>query len=197
MEDRDAWTLGGLAQQVGAGVALESLLRGSPVLSVRLGDELGSPRINTPSQGVKQKSPLRDTALGPADGGATTVAKGVSPLGEMAFPGNRVASLEKSSRNPFSSMITVGRAANNDVWLKAGQVSKIHAFLFPPAAGEGWVLQDNGSTNGTRLDGVALEPKARVPLAPGAEIEFAGVVTHFLDEPGLSLILGMIAGDDD
>ena len=128
------------------------------------------------------------------EGSETQVALAVSPLGEIAFPDNRVVSLIKSDRNPFSSMLTVGRAPNNDVCLHATEVSKIHAFLLPQADGS-WLLEDNGSTNGTQVDGIPLTPKVRVSIASGAELEFAGVVVHFVDLAGLSLILSMNSGE--
>ena len=38
-----------------------------------------------------------------------------------------VIPLEKRGGNPFANMITIGRARNNDVVLKASEVSKFHA----------------------------------------------------------------------
>src|SRR5579883_107672 len=65
-----------------------------------------------------------------------------------------VVFLEKTDRNPFAHMITVGRAMNNDVVLADSTVSKVHAY-FTRTPG-GWMLTDQHSTNGTYVEGKQL-----------------------------------------
>lgn len=193
MTARDRWTIGRLASRVEQGERLEDILGGRPALVVRHGSEVESTRIDTPQEGSVrlQRKALSDTALRSADEGAETqVSLLASPLGELAFAANRVASLLKSDRNPFAGLITVGRARNNDVCLAAGGVSKIHCFLHPTP--DGWLIEDNGSTNGTAVNGTTLTPKVRVPLRPGSEVDFGGVLTVFLDADGLGVLLGMV-----
>jgi hypothetical protein len=78
--------------------------------------------------------------------------------------------LVKSARNPFATMITVGRAKNNDVVLPTATVSKFHAsFAERPG---GWSITDQRSANGTWLEAMRLEPGVSVPLPDEAWLRF-------------------------
>jgi hypothetical protein len=67
--------------------------------------------------------------------------------------------LKKKSRGRFPHMITVGRANNNDVFIKDNLVSKFHSYF--SQRNKQWFVADSGSTNGTFVNGKALE--ATVP----------------------------------
>ena len=57
---------------------------------------------------------------------------------------------------------TIGRGSSNAIVVGDGVVSKAHARIaFDPAAAA-WVLEDLGSTNGTRLDGVPVSGRERL-----------------------------------
>lgn len=86
----------------------------------------------------------------------------------------------------FPSMITIGRAKNNDIVVPDALVSKFHAFFRQLDDGE-WGLADAGSANGTRLGDVDLPPKGQPErVRPGDRITFGGVSSfRFLDAGGL------------
>ena len=86
----------------------------------------------------------------------------------------------------FPSMITIGRAKNNDIVVPDALVSKFHAFFRQLDDGE-WALADAGSANGTRLGDVDLVPKGQPErVRPGDRITFGGVSSfRFLDAGGL------------
>jgi len=90
--------------------------------------------------------------------------------------------LVKSDRNPFERLITLGRARNNDVILQSSSVSKVHAW-FSTEGPTGWVIQDNGSTNGTTHNDQLAPPKRNLPLSFGDTLGFAGVQAVFADGP--------------
>ena len=84
----------------------------------------------------------------------------------------------------FPSMITVGRARNNDIVVPDALVSKFHA-VFRVSDGK-WGLVDLGSANGTRIGDTALAPKgAPQPLRSGDLIAFADQSFRFLDAASL------------
>jgi pSer/pThr/pTyr-binding forkhead associated (FHA) protein len=84
---------------------------------------------------------------------------------------------KRAGSNPFMNMITLGRASNNDIVLATGNVSKLHAYL---RLQDGkWSICDAGSTNGTWLDGRAVDRNggavtshAVVRLGKRIEMEF-------------------------
>ncbi len=76
--------------------------------------------------------------------------------------------------NAFGLMITVGRAANNDIVLVDQQVSKFHANFARNVQGQ-WTITDS-SSNGTWVDGRRLETRTAQPLLPGASIDLAHAV---------------------
>ena len=57
---------------------------------------------------------------------------------------------------------TIGRGASNTIVVGDGVVSKAHARIAFDPAGAAWVLEDLGSTNGTRLDGVPVSGRERM-----------------------------------
>src|SRR5581483_12197746 len=67
---------------------------------------------------------------------------GVHPLHRYGC----VVWLEKTRRNPFANLITIGRAPNNDIRYPLESLSKLHATL--SFAGEHWQIQDHSSRNG-------------------------------------------------
>lgn len=75
------------------------------------------------------------------------------------------------------AMITIGRAENNDVCVRADAVSKFHAFISISA--EEVTLGDAGSTNGTTVRGSPLPPRGRTKLFPGDELAFGALQATF------------------
>jgi predicted component of type VI protein secretion system len=137
-------------------------------------------------------SSVHTVVLGGGDARATLSE--AAPLVDAADEVDDLADAEvhavtKSARNPFSLMVTVGRAANNDIVLPAGTVSKFHASL--RATPGGWILCDHGSSNGTYLDDRRLVPDQAVDLGDDAWVRFGrGVLCRFLTPSGLADLLG-------
>ena len=113
-------------------------------------------------------------------GGVMPPLKGGSTL--HVFP-----LVKRDAANPFSMMITFGRAPNNDLHVELSQVSKFHGYF--SQAGENWQVTDAGSTNGTFLDGVRLEHRRAVTVEPGAEVRLGEVPAWFVDSWGLFELL--------
>jgi len=86
---------------------------------------------------------------------------------EADTPVIRVA---KGGGGQFPGMVTVGRAPNMDIVLPHDSISKFHAFF--SRDGDGWVLTDAGSTNGTAVNEQRLEANAPVALRVGARVVF-------------------------
>jgi translation elongation factor P/translation initiation factor 5A len=85
--------------------------------------------------------------------------------------GMKAVPLVKTSRNVFSSKITVGRATNNDVIIRAQMISKAHAtFLLDD--GDRVKLMDMGSANGTMVNGRRLKKREMVPVGSGDTVTF-------------------------
>jgi hypothetical protein len=84
---------------------------------------------------------------------------------------------------PFPSgdqiRFTIGRDGGCDMVLPDPTVSRWHAGLKREASG--WMLDDLGSTNGTRLNGWRV--RAWVPVRDGDLVSF-GAVTYVIGRPG-------------
>jgi pSer/pThr/pTyr-binding forkhead associated (FHA) protein len=70
---------------------------------------------------------------------------------------------------------TIGRSRQCDIVLTDPNVSRRHAEIRP--RGGSWVLTDLGSTNGSRVNGRAIEDTE--VLKPGDEIELGSTVLEF------------------
>lgn len=95
-----------------------------------------------------------------------------------------VAALVKSDRNPFTSLIMIGRAQNNDVVLPYPGVSKLHASVRLDAANN-LSLRDEGSTFGTELNGVRLQGSLDHPLHSGDALVLGGLQATYLEGQAL------------
>ncbi len=83
----------------------------------------------------------------------------------------QVIPLVKSGNNQYTARITVGRARNNDIVIRASKISKLHAMFVPDEAGR-YSLMDMGSMNGTEVNGRRLQPKESVLLKSGDRLAF-------------------------
>jgi hypothetical protein len=90
---------------------------------------------------------------------------------EGAHRATYVCPLVKRDVNKFASMITVGRAANNDIRINLPSISKFHAYFTHVASNDTWFVADANSSNGTFVNGERLKgDKSRVKLANGAAV---------------------------
>jgi hypothetical protein len=95
----------------------------------------------------------------------------------------RVVLAVKKTQSSYPSMITVGRAPNNDLVIQDGLVSKFHAW-FRVTDGQASVA-DAGSANGTRVNDLLLVANAEpTPLAPGDKVTFGVTAFRFVDAAG-------------
>lgn len=74
---------------------------------------------------------------------------------------------------PRSGEITIGRDPSNDVVINSPTVSRHHARLRP--TGEGWLLTDGGSSNGTFIDGRILTGGQTGAVGIGTQVSFGDV----------------------
>jgi pSer/pThr/pTyr-binding forkhead associated (FHA) protein len=113
------------------------------------------------------RSSLPDTPIAPAQAALASVLVRSGAL--------------KGKRLPIrSAVVNIGRAEYNDLVLPEPSVSTTHAKL---QRRDGvWILVDLGSTNGTTVEGEAVE--AEMALSPGVTIKFGEVAVLFepLDE---------------
>jgi pSer/pThr/pTyr-binding forkhead associated (FHA) protein len=113
-----------------------------------------------------------------------TKAIDISALTPMKGPNtDQVIELKKSDRNVFQSKITVGRAKNNDVVIRAPKISKLHAVFLKDGGKPS--LVDRGSVNGTILNEAKLKPNDPVSIKSGDIVAFWRFVFMYLDVEGL------------
>lgn len=114
--------------------------------------------------------------------GALEAARHMARMSEAVHPDARLEWLKKSERNPFGALITVGRARNNDVVIEHPTVSKLHV-IFTRVSG-GWQVSDEGSSNGTFLNGVKLTAREKRPVSDGDSLRFGPDIVGRFFEPG-------------
>jgi len=90
--------------------------------------------------------------------------------------------LKKRPENPFPERVSMGRAPNCDVVFRLSYVSKLHAHVMLGAGGPRIV--DQGSANGTRVNGMPLKPQVERPLVSGSKLELGAIELTVLDAAG-------------
>ena len=104
---------------------------------------------------------------------------GGGPLGAAV-----VAMIRKrEGSTDFPRMITLGRAASNDIAVKVESISKFHGY-FVEVKGE-MLWADANSANGSTVDGVALEARQKTPVRSGSKLNFGEVEATYYDPPAL------------
>jgi hypothetical protein len=87
--------------------------------------------------------------------------------GTIVLPGGRRVALE-------DTVVVIGRAPGSNIHLTDSSVSRKHAEL--RAAGDGWVVADLGSTNGTKVNGAKVSERR---LKAGDTITVGDAVLRF------------------
>lgn len=103
---------------------------------------------------------------------------------------HRVFPLVKAPSAP-GGPVSLGRTSENDVAIPEYSISKRHCTF---ALEDGMMaIQDCGSTNGTLLNGAALDREAHVPLCGGEHLTM-GRFTFLFETPAgfLELVSGLI-----
>jgi hypothetical protein len=73
--------------------------------------------------------------------------------------------------NPYTGMVTVGRADNCDIIIRSAEISKFHFYLVPNPVEPGqYSIGDGGSKNGTKLGDIAILPKKTEKIESGDSI---------------------------
>lgn len=94
-----------------------------------------------------------------------------------------VAPVEKSDRNDFKDVVSLGRDRDNDIVLPNPSVSKYHAVIRRDAESGAISVGDVGSLNGTTIGGHRLGEGDAAPLESGAVIVFGKSVQATFFEP--------------
>ena len=115
------------------------------------------------------------------------------PLEEVVANAGKIrkefaVAVRKTDRNAYANKVTVGRAKNNDIVLRAPKISKLHAaFTLDDPAGNG--LMDMESINGTFLNGLKLEPRKARPVQNGDRVDFWRFGFEYLTLPEMLKLL--------
>src|SRR5215471_1816701 len=80
--------------------------------------------------------------------------------------------------NVKEEVASIGRATDNDIVLNDFSVARRHAYL--KKENEDWVLYDNGSTNGVRVNDEAVP---RAVVRDGDQVLIGTFTLRFRDEP--------------
>jgi pSer/pThr/pTyr-binding forkhead associated (FHA) protein len=101
----------------------------------------------------------------------------LSPSQYLVFP------IRKTERSIIARFYSVGQTRNNDVVIRDVTVSKFHAFFQDADDGEGFVLLDARSTNGTFVNEKRVPRQGLgnpVPVRTGDTVRFGGVELNFV-----------------
>jgi len=86
---------------------------------------------------------------------------------------------------PDEGPITLGRSRSCQVRIGDASVSKVHASIVRDVRSGQYLVFDEGSRNGTRLDGQPLPPRAPTALWSGAYLTLGRMAFVFLEPQAL------------
>jgi hypothetical protein len=85
----------------------------------------------------------------------------------------------------IDSPVTIGRSRRCDVRVDNDSVSKVHSSVVFDQGRSAYMLSDENSRNGTRVNGQQLSPGVAAPVYAGAQVAFGDAVFVFIDPPTL------------
>jgi hypothetical protein len=101
-------------------------------------------------------------------------ARELDPSRYLVFP------VRKSPRSTIDRFYSVGQTRNNDIVIRDATVSKSHAFFENAPDGDGLVLKDSRSRNGTFVNGAKIGAEG-VRVQAGDRVRFGHVELKLLD----------------
>lgn len=99
--------------------------------------------------------------------------------------------VKRPDSNTFGSMITIGRAGNNDLVIRYSAISKFHAYLMKKTGV--LYLYDSGSSNGTWVEGDQLEALKPRAIKNGEEIRLSDLRIVYYTREGFVAYLKELA----
>lgn len=90
-----------------------------------------------------------------------------------------------SLQGGLDQSVSIGRSRSCAVRVENESVSKSHASIVFDRGSGGYFVTDEGSRNGTCLNGELLQPHVRASLWSGAYLSFGDAVFVFIDPPTL------------
>ncbi len=158
------------------------VLMSRPVVEFETDDRLGLGEFGIQTRVVNPEPDEEDVPLGEEEASGrtmvySTAGRVAEPLEERARSRQQTALLLTDGKRLIVGPggATMGRSRQCDVTVDDANVSRQHAEVRP--RGGSWVLNDLGSTNGSRLNGHRVEGSE--VLKPGDEIELGTTVLRF------------------
>lgn len=133
-------------------------------------------------------SPGTTTLTLESDGSNETLQLDGGSVGGAADEDLVVYPIAKKPGASFADRITIGRTTNNDIVIAEHSVSRLHAYVKP--LGDGWVVADAGSKNGSWLQGAPLEPRRERALPDRAVLRVGDIDLTFYPAVLLFTALG-------
>ncbi len=149
------------------------------------------PNLGTPSW---QQGPAQGPGLGGGTPGGFAAPGGANPFGgsdndkTMLRPNNPISALGmvrvEEGKEPGrvyevrKEELSIGRSRESDIFLEDLAVSRLHAKILSLGNGN-YVLKDEGSANGTKVNGQLVNKYQTYPLQEGDKIQLGQTVLVF------------------
>jgi hypothetical protein len=101
--------------------------------------------------------------------------------------------VKKTNRNAYKTKITVGRAKNNDIVIRARKVSKIHGTFVPQDRGR-FEFMDMGSSNSSIINGTHCKAKKPILVESGDRIAMWRYIFEFMEPEDMVSLLRELFG---
>jgi hypothetical protein len=142
-------------------------------------------RVNRP--GAPTAAPPPPRSAPPSAAGATAVAAGPSLGKRSGKTGRSRLDLEDGSDGVDlgDQPVTLGRGGDQRLRINDTRASRAHAVVRRRSRGrEGWEVEDQGSANGTELNGHRIPDGRVAPLRDGDRIGIGGTVVVYSEGGG-------------
>ncbi|HEY5005934.1 MAG TPA: FHA domain-containing protein [Ktedonobacteraceae bacterium] len=151
---------------------------GSPAAPAPVSSPVGNPQWQAGGFGSGAPGMMQDPTMFANNDGDKTMLRTTGPQGGLGFvqveegkePG-RVYEVRKES-------LSIGRSRESDIFLEDLAVSRLHASIVNMGNGN-YALKDEGSANGTKVNGQLVSKNQTYPLQEGDRVQLGQTVLVF------------------
>ncbi len=120
-------------------------------------------------------------------------ASELAKLADLVSQTSAVVPLRKKPAS-FWDHITIGRSSSSDIVIDDPAISAVHANFVEAHGKQGMTLLDVGSSNGTFLNRLPLQPHVPVSLSSGDCVRFGQTVFYYVSQASLRDLVAFRAG---
>lgn len=136
--------------------------------------------------------------LSDTNASTSVIELGARMIEKSMLPSALIAPVAAKCDENLIRPVVIGRSESADIYINHPSISKSHATIYPPTGHRAmWRIKDNGSSNGSRINNIEVEPSRIYHMRILDDLTLGSLSCKFMDAPALNDLIGWIRIADD